>query len=146
MGRVINPDTNGKRRNQLMRSSAEILRLLTQKGAIDDESKDMLATLVYNFREIDEGVEESAAAWEKRDYWMKAEEFRQRWNWAGYMAGQITSVLVESKWDALPQIMVKLLPRFADIKITKVKSKETEWVGSYARLAQEKSPLDKPTK
>lgn len=145
MGRVVNPDTNGKRRNQIMRSSAEILRLLTQKGAIDDEGKDMLAALVYFFREIEEGVEESAAAWEKRDYWMKAEEFRQRWTWTGYMAGQITSVLIEGKWDALPQIMVKLLPHFSDIKVTKVKTKGSEWMGSYARLSEEKSSQSKPT-
>ena len=79
-----------------------------------------------------------------RDYWMKAEEFRQRWNWAGYMAGQIASVLVEGKWDALPQIMVKLLPRFSDIKITKVKTKSNEWIGSYTRLSEEKSSQNKP--
>jgi hypothetical protein len=144
MGRVINPDTAGKRRNQLMRTSAEVLRMLSQKTTVDDETKDMLSSLVYNFREIEEGVEVSAEAWEKRDYWNKAEEFRRRWMWAGYMAGQLTSVLVENKWDALPQIMMKLLPNFADIKITKVKAKQSEWLGSYRRLMEEKSPLNTP--
>jgi hypothetical protein len=142
MGRVINPDTAGKRRNQLMRMSAEILRLMGQKGTIDDESKDMLATLVFNFREMDEGIEQSAQAWEKRDYWNKAEDLRRRWHWVGYMAGQLSSVVLEDKWDTLPQIMVKLLPHFADIKITKVRVKQTEWFGGYNRLMQEKSPLE----
>ncbi|NWF68656.1 MAG: hypothetical protein HXY40_06195 [Chloroflexi bacterium] len=146
MGRVINPDTTGKRRNQLMRSSAEMLRMLTQKTSIDDESKDMLAALVYNLREIDAGIEQSAEAWEKRDYWMKAEELRRRWTWPGYMAGQLSSVLVEDKWEALPQIMVKLLPHFADIKITKITSKEGLWLGSYKRLLEEKTSGEKPPK
>jgi hypothetical protein len=38
--------------------------------------------------------------------------------------------------------MLKLLPHFADIKITKVKAKESDWLGSYRRLMEEKSPLD----
>jgi hypothetical protein len=136
---VINPDTAGKRRNQLMRSCAETLRLLSQKPEIDDEAKDMLAALVYAFREIDEGVEASAEAWEKRDYWVKAEEFRQRWHWCGYMSGQLASVLLENKWDQLPTLMVKLLPRFADIKITKMTVKPDFWQGEHLRLLGEKA-------
>ena len=87
MSRVINPDSAGKQRTQLMRTTAEILRRLSQKSEIDAEVKDMVATLVFCFREIDEGIDVSATAWEKRDYWVKAEEFRQRWSWA--VSGQI---------------------------------------------------------
>ena len=78
MSRVINTDGPGKRRNQLMRTCAELLRRLSQKQEIDADSKDMLALLTYCLREIEAGIDESALAWEKRDYWMKAEEFRQR--------------------------------------------------------------------
>ena len=81
MSRVINTDSTGKKRNQNMRTGAELLRHLSQKNTIDDEAKDMLALLIYCLREIDEGIDSSAQAWEKRDYWMKAEEFRQRWRW-----------------------------------------------------------------
>jgi len=34
--------------------------------------------------------------------------------------------------------MVKLLPRFADIKITKLTRDETLWQGTYERLMKEK--------
>ena len=57
MSRVINPDSAGKQRNQLMRTAAEILRHLSQKAAIDEEVKDMVATLVYCFHEIDAGID-----------------------------------------------------------------------------------------
>lgn len=140
MGRIINPDDTGKRRNQLMRQSAEILRLMSQKSELDDEGRDMLATLVYALREIDEGIEQSAQAWEKRDYWKKAEELRQRWHWPGYMAGQLASVVLEDKWDLLPVMMVKLLPRFAEVKINKMTVKPDAWRGEYRRLLGEKAP------
>jgi hypothetical protein len=138
MGRVINTDSTGKQRNQLMRTAAEILRRLSQKQVIDAEVKDMAAMLVYCFREIEEGIEQSAAAWEKRDYWIKAEELRRRWMWAGDMADQLRAMIYKDEWHLMPQMMVKLLPRVADIKITKMTRSEALWNGAYERLMAEK--------
>jgi hypothetical protein len=140
MGRVINPDSTGKQRNQLMRTAAEMLRRLSQQTAVDDSTKDMVSLLVYCLREIDAGIDQSALAWEKRDYWVKAEELRQRWYWASDMADQLKGLVVEGKWDGLPQIMLKLLPRFAEIKITKLTRSESLWQGCYTRLMEEKPP------
>ncbi len=121
-----------------MRTGAEILRRLSQKSEIDADAKDMLAMLVYCLREIDEGIEQSAQAWEKRDYWVKAEELRQRWGWPGAVADQLLSMILKEDWNQLPTLMVKLLPRFADIKITKLTRNESLWKGSYERLVREK--------
>jgi len=141
MSRVINPDSAGKLRTQHMRTAAEILRHLSQKSDVDAQVKDMVATLVICFREIDEGIDVSAAAWEKRDYWVKAEEFRQRWSWAGDMSDQLKAIIYSDSWQNMPQLMVKLLPRVADIKITKLTRKASEWEGNYDRLMREKPPI-----
>jgi hypothetical protein len=138
MSRVINTDSTGKQRNQLMRTAAEILRRLSQKSEIDSDAKDMLAMLVYCFREIEEGIDQSAQAWEKRDYWVKAEELRQRWSWPGDAADQLQAMIYQEKWEQLPAMMVKLLPRFADIKITKLTRSESLWQGAYDRLMHAK--------
>ena len=81
MSRIINVNDPTKIRNQNRRSIAEILRRLSQKPDVDAETMDMTATLVYLLREIGEGVQKSAEAWEKRDYWMKAERFIRDWEW-----------------------------------------------------------------
>jgi hypothetical protein len=140
MGRVINTDSTGKQRSQSMRTGAEILRRLSQKSAIDDEAKDMVAALVYALRDIDAGIDSSAAAWEKRDYWMKADELRVRWEWTGRMADQLAALVHEDHWDDLPPMMVKLFPYFSDIKITKMTRKEDAWRGAHARLLREQQP------
>lgn len=142
MSRVINTDSAGKKRNQNMRTGAELLRHLSQKTAIDEEVKDMVALLVYCLREIDEGIDVSARAWEKRDYWMKAEEFRQRWHWAGDMADELQALVYEDAWQRLPELMIKLLPRFSDIKINKFMRKPSMWQGCYAQLMREKPPVN----
>jgi hypothetical protein len=138
MGRVINTDSPGKRRNQMMRTAAELLRHLSQKNDIDDDARDMLALLVSCLREISDGIDESTVAWEKRDYWIKAEEFRQRWSWTGTMADDLEDIIIREDWGQLPSLMVKLFPYFADIKVTKFTRKPSLWQGSYQRLVEER--------
>ncbi len=140
MGRVINPDSTGKQRTQLMRTSAEMLRGLTQKSEFDDDAKDMAATIVFCLREIDEGIESSAQAWEKRDYWNKAEELRRRWLWPGSIADELAGILISEDWQRLPAMLVKMLPYFAEIKITKLTRKPDDWRGAYMRLVNERPP------
>ncbi len=140
MSRVINTDSTGKKRTQNMRTGAELLRHLSQKTDIDPEVKDMVALLVYSLREIDDGIDSSAQAWEKRDYWMKAEEFRQRWHWTGDMADELQSMILADEWHRLPEMMVRLFPYFSDIKINKFMRKSCMWFGSYDRLMREKPP------
>jgi hypothetical protein len=137
---VINTDSTGKHRNQAMRTGAELLRHLSQKPEIDDEVKDMVAALTYALREIDEGIDSSAAAWEKRDYWMKADELRVRWEWTARIADQLTALIYEERWGDLPAMMVKLFPYFNEIKITKMTRKEDTWQGEYKRLLRERQP------
>ncbi|MCL4877687.1 MAG: hypothetical protein KJ064_13585 [Anaerolineae bacterium] len=137
MSRVVNPDNPGKKRNQNRRSCAEILRHLSQKSSMDDESRDMLATLVFLLRDIHEGLEDSAAAWEKRDYWIKAEQFRQRWAWVQLAEHRLEMLIRGEDWDKVPQEIVKLIPNFADINITKFTRDSELWNGKYQELLDE---------
>ncbi len=140
MGRVINTDSNGKNRNQALRTIAELLRRLGQKPEFDDDARDMVSLIVFSLREIDQGIDESAQAWEKRDYWMKADELRTRWGWAGRMADQLAAIVFDDKWNDLPPIMIKLFPYVSDINVSKMTRKEDLWMGSYTRLISEKPP------
>lgn len=134
---IVNTDNPGKRRNALMRSSAEIIRHLMLANAISDETKDQLAQLVYCLRDIDEGIDESAKAWEKRDYWMKAEEFRNNWQWASSSADELARLIYEEKWMFLPPLLVRLSTKFSDINITKFTRDASLWNGAYRRLMAE---------
>ena len=134
MGRVINTESTGKTRSQLMRTCAEIMRHLSQKQTMDDESRDMAAFLIVCLREIERGIDESAAVWEKRDYWIKAEQLRQRWDWVAYSADKLDHIIRSDGWDKLPELMIKLFPRFADIKVTRFTRSPELWAGAYEQF------------
>ena len=136
MARVINTNTPGKRRSHLMRTIAEILRRLGQKQGVDDEVKDMVATIVLCLREIDETVTESIQAWEKRNYYKKADDFQEKWWWASQYAPGVEKIVRDGKWEDLPAVMMKLFPYFSDIEINKAMRGEKDWLGNYEKLME----------
>lgn len=143
MSRVVNVENPGKRRNAARRSVAEILRYLSRKGQIDDEARDMSAALVFLLREIKATVDESAAAWEKRGYWMKVERFVRDFEWIPEMAANIDDVIRNGAWDLLPELLADLSPRFDDIPIKTMTRKPNAWRGAYRRLLAE-PPVPSP--
>jgi hypothetical protein len=134
MSRVIRVNGPGKQRNWLMRTSAEIIRRLSQKPSLDVEVKDMTAFMVFCLRGIEDGIDESTRAWEKRDYWLKAERFRTRWAWAGQAADDLGDMIRSDAWELLPDLLADLLPRFADIKVARFTRSPSLWQGAYSRL------------
>ena len=134
MARVINTNSPGKRRNAHMRTIAEILRLISQHREINQQTRDLVAMLVYSLRGVAETVEESVLAWEKRGYWKKADDFQQKWWWSTLMADEIEKLLRDGNWDKLPETMIKLYPRFADIQVNKMTRDPAKWNGAYRRL------------
>jgi hypothetical protein len=130
-------DNPAKRRKANQRTIAELLRRLSQKRELDEDAKDMAATIVFCLREISTGVEQTVTAWEKRDYWMKAERFLREWEWAGEMAANLEDVIRNEAWDLLPSLLAELFPRYTDIQIKTMTRKPDVWRGAHRRLLEQ---------
>jgi hypothetical protein len=136
MGRVINIADPGKRRNHERRTIAEMLRRLMLKRTLDQEAKDMAATLVFCLREIASTVDVSVAAWEKRNYYVKADRFCREWEWVLPTAQRLQDLILQERWEQLPQGLAQLAPHFADIRITKMTRAPSAWGSGHARLLE----------
>jgi hypothetical protein len=137
MSRVITTEGPGKIRNQHRRTIAEALRRLSQKSQLDGEAKDLAALIVFCLHGIADTVDRTITAWEKRDYWMKAERFRQEWLWLEPATDELSAVVYEGQWDQLPLTLSQLMPHFADIKIKQMTRKPILWQGAYEKFLQE---------
>jgi len=140
MSRVVNTASVGKTRNQNMRTAAEVIRRLSQKSELDDEVKDMAASLVYCFREIEDGIEEAMLAWEKRNYWNKVEQFRKQWTWVGRASANLERLIRAEAWEQLPGQLAGLFEHFSDITINKFTRGSDAWEGAYEKLMTERPP------
>lgn len=138
MSRVINVNgTPATQRNRLRRLIAESLVRLNQKPALDEESKDLIATIVFALRAMNESVESTADAWNKRDYYMKADRFLREWAWLGPMERLLTNALLYEEWDELPPLLGQLAGYHQDIQVSKLTKDDALWRGAMARLREE---------
>lgn len=135
MSRITYADgTPNQQRNSLRRAIAEVLRRMSEKSSVDAEVKDMVAFIVFSLREIAASVDKSATAWEKRDYYLKADAFRRDWAWVESAANRLHAVLREERWADLPLELAQLAPQFSDVRVTQLTRPSTLWQGCYKRL------------
>jgi|YNPNPStandDraft_1061719.scaffolds.fasta_scaffold02112_11 hypothetical protein len=134
MGRVIHTEAPGKVREQLRRTVAEMLRRLGQKTRLDDEAKDQASLIVFCLHGIADTVDQTVEAWEKRDYYLKAERFRREWDWLEPATDELSAVIHRGQWERLPETLSRLFPHFADVKITQMTRSPTLWQGAYEKL------------
>ena len=135
MSRITHIDgTPTQQRNAIRRAIAEILRHLSTKTAIDAEAKDMLAFIVFGLRSMDQSIDQSATAWEKRDYYIKADQLRREWLWLPGTAQRIEEILRDDDYRTAPIELAGLLARFSDIKVTTFTKSPVLWQGAYKKL------------
>lgn len=134
MGRVISTDKPGSTRNQHRRTVAEALRRLIQKPRLDDEAKDLAALIVFSLHSIANTVDQTADAWDKRDYYMKAERFREQWRWLEPLTDELSQVIYEKRWEQLPGVLARLMPHFSDVKVKQMTRSAALWQGAYERF------------
>jgi hypothetical protein len=81
LGRVIHTTNPSRRREAVLRKMADAVRAYSSSAKMENDAGDLTICLAACVREIRESVERTAAAWEKRDYWVKADAFRRQWSW-----------------------------------------------------------------
>lgn len=135
MSRIINVDgTPTTQRNRLRRAIAEILRHLSAKQEVDAETKDMLAFVVVALHAMEDSIDASCVAWEKRNYYLKADRFRYKWEWLGPTAARIEDLIMTSNWSLLPTELSGLAARFHDVKVSKFTKSPSLWNGTFDKL------------
>jgi len=137
MSRIIATRRPGKIRNQHRRTIAEALRRLSQKPQMDDEAKDLAALIVFCLHGIADTVDQTVEAWEKRDYWMKAERFSREWQWLEPLADELSAVIYKGEWEQLPTVLAGLIPYFSDVRVRQMTRKPVIWRGAYEKFMQE---------
>ena len=134
MGRVINPEGAGKERIQLMRSVVLALRELMQQATIDLRTKDLAAYIALALQAIDGTVEVSVTAWEKRDYWLKADRFRMEWAWAGRLGGNMRKAVLTDDWPLVAQTAAAVSEKVKKTEVPKRHGLGSPWDGAWERL------------
>ena len=135
MSRVINPDSVGKERTRLTKSIILCIREMAKMSEVTSEAKDMAAFIALALQSISDGIDASVAAWEKRDYWVKADKFRMEWMWAGQSAEKMKTAVLHDDWATIAMLMPQIASKFSKVEVSDNHRLGKPWQGAYTLLA-----------
>ena len=121
-------------RNRLMKSIVLAIRTLMQQGSPDKRSLDMAAYIVLALGKINETIETAVAAWEKRDYWVKADQFRQEWAWIDPSQTRLKAAVLAQNWAEIGTEVVLVGQHLSKVQIAEKNRIGEPWVGAWNAL------------
>jgi len=134
VGRVINPESAGKERNQLNRAVVLAIRELMKQNTVDDTSRDLAAFISLALLRISETIDTSVEAWEKRDYWIKADRFRMEWAWSGRLGHDMRQAVLAGDWAMVAMTAAQAAQKLMNVKVPIRHRLGTPWVGAWQEL------------
>ncbi len=134
MSRVIKTGSAGKDRLLLEKGIILAIHELSKQAGMDDTTRDLLAYIALSLQAIGETIEESVAAWEKRDYWLKADRYRMEWSWTVTLGEEMQKAILDEDWGKVVQITAQVTQRLSKTKIAQRNRLGTPWMGSYQKL------------
>jgi hypothetical protein len=137
LGRVINPEGSGKERTQLLRSVVLALRELMRQTETTALTRDLAAYIVLALEAINQTIESSVTAWEKRDYWLKADRFRMEWAWAGRLSKNMKQALLAEDWPMVAMTAAQVAEKVKDVDLPKRNTLGEPWHGAMQKLLEE---------
>ena len=134
MSRVINPDSTGKQRTQLSKAIVLAVRELARQSDVTDQTRDLAAFIAIALQIISDGIDVSVTAWEKRDYWIKADKFRMEWAWAGQIAEKMRASVLSEDWTSVAVLSAQIAQKLAKVQVSENHRLGKPWVGSFKQL------------
>jgi hypothetical protein len=135
MSRVINPDSTGKQRTQLSKAIVLAVRELARQKDVTDQTRDLAAFIAIALQIIADGIDVSVTAWEKRDYWIKADKFRMEWAWAGQIAEKMRASVLSEDWTSVAVLSAQIAQKLAKVQVSENHRLGKPWVGSFKQLS-----------
>jgi len=134
LSRVINPQPPGRERNQLVKSIGLSIRELAFQDELNPEVKDITAFVALSLNAISSTVDQTASAWEKRGYWVKADRFRMEWSWVDIYYKKIIVAINNDDWEELSSINIQIAQIISYIKLPKRNQRVKPWKGAWITL------------
>lgn len=132
MSRVINSDSPGQNRNRLLKLLSSTIAVMDLSNFAANELNDAVAFIVLSLIEIERTIVQTTAPWEKREYWVKADQFRSEWIWVGEIKARLIQSKTEKGWVKMPQEIETLKDKLKTVDPSKRLQGKAFWKGAYS--------------
>jgi hypothetical protein len=134
LGRIIKTGSAGKDRLLFEKGIVVAIRELTKQTDLNETTYDLVAYIALSLKAIGNTIDVSVAAWEKRDYWLKADRYRMEWNWTSKLGDELEIAILKEDWGNVTRIIAQVTQRMSKVNVAQRNRLGTPWVGSWDRL------------
>jgi hypothetical protein len=138
MSRVINSDSPGQIRNRLLKLVWTTTTEINQSKFSEIELNDAIAFVILSLAEIERTISLTTAPWEKREYWVKADQFRGEWNWVGEAKTRLIQSRTEKGWLSVPPEIEALVAKLKEHEPSRRSQRKAFWKGAYSIFVAKK--------
>ena len=115
------------------------VRELARQDGVTDQTRDLAAFIAIALQIIADGIDASVTAWEKRDYWIKADRFRLEWAWAGQISEKMRISVLADDWGTVATLSAQVAQKLAKVQVSENHRLGRPWVGAYQELIRNKT-------
>jgi hypothetical protein len=134
LSRIIRTASASKDRALLEKGIVVAIHELVKQTETDKSTYDLVAYISLSLKAIEETIEESVTAWEKRGYWLKADRYRMEWSWTGKVSGELHQALLREDWGKIAEVIAKVTQKMSKVKVPVKNKIGTPWTGSWDLL------------
>ena len=128
----------------MLRYLATALRRCTSGDVGQAEQRDLLAYMALVLLDIEQSVVQAAAAWEKRGYWIKADQFRRQWEWVARGREGLDKALSAGDLASAVDAVARLAASVAGTGVKASPSKTALWHGAWEHWRNGHDPGSEP--
>ena len=136
MSRLIQAEGVGKVRDRIVRSIVLAMRELAAHQKADDHARDLVAYIAMALEQIDATIDETCSAWEKRDYWIKADQFRMQWAWTKPVSEKMRTIALHERCSDLVRVIPELAKNLGDVTLPQRNTLGEPWIGAYVKMRE----------
>ncbi len=131
MTRIIKLESVGNQRKKLAKEVVLAIRELMYQDEVNAATRDLAAFIVLNLEAIQRTIDQTVAAWEKRDYWVKADRFRLEWAWSGTLAQEMREAMLNEDWQKVALTSAQVAQKLNNVQVAKRHRMGEPWHGAW---------------
>jgi hypothetical protein len=105
-----------------------------EKAISNEEYINIASFIALSLDEIEQSIQETTSVWEKKDYWVKADQFRAEWSWVGKAKNQLVEAIKHKDAQKVGEVFEALRKNRKVLEgMVKVR-KGVDYSGSYLQF------------
>ncbi|MEJ2607693.1 MAG: hypothetical protein P8Z41_13595 [Anaerolineales bacterium] len=97
------------------------------------QQKDICAFALFALKALAASIDQTAKAWENRDYWIKADRLRSDWEWTTSAYNELLTALRTDNISSALNLLENISVHFESVTLPRNKSSRSLWKGAWVK-------------